>query len=148
MAAISSFFAITKYYYYYYYYWCKLDIRGKVCICNVQPITRQYTIYYIRTQVTYKTYGGTQVKYIVYRASDPKDIQSTWKKEWTRNKQTNIKAIWKVERCEPVIEKNLNYRTHQKSCCLDLRSATFFNHDSMKIPGTQPWPKRSYRPPP
>ena len=79
-----------NYYYYYYYYWCKLDIRGKVHICNVQPITRQYTIYYIRTQVTYKTYGRTQVKYKVYRARDPKDTQSTWKKEWTRN---NIKAI-------------------------------------------------------
>ena len=61
----------------YYYYRCKLDIRGKVRICNVQAITRQYTIYYIRTQVTYKTYGRTQVKYKVHRARDPKDTQST-----------------------------------------------------------------------
>ena len=39
------------------------------------------------TPVTYKTYGRTQVKYKVYRARDPKDTQSTWKTEWTRNKQ-------------------------------------------------------------
>ena len=31
---------------------------------------------------------------------------------------------------------------------LELRSATFFNHDPMKIPGTQPQPKRPYPPPP
>ena len=78
---------------YYYYYWCKLDIRGKVQIYNVQPITRQYTIYYVRTQVTYKTYGRTQVKY--------KDsVQSPWlqwhpeyMKEKVNKKQTKIKAL-------------------------------------------------------
>ena len=41
-----------------------------ILICNVQPITRQYTIYSIRTQVKYK----------VYRARDLKDTQSTWEK--------------------------------------------------------------------